>query len=432
MAYQGASGGSGSPAPPCCAPGGPALQLTLRLRLPPPARPPAPGGPSETVLLGLWGHFAEFLNNLAAHGNAFPKVQEALRAHRERSRQLLEVACAYHSAVIAAQEPRWPDPRWLDLWRCTAGCLSALQQLAGFDAGWVSIYRRLCQQWVPLAARLEWRLAREPGPELLIALVDCSRHLLSYAILHSEGLRRQARAGGGSSSSSNNNSRGQPLPAQLLQALATGAGGLMAAKRATSSNLLLLSAADAARGPQLAGAVFLSLHEVCQSLVWGIESGALVGSSGAGPAPIAAVAAAEACVRLAAAFPGWLAGTVQHGAPALHAMLTPSSGQLMTDLVSAALMIASVHMNVLVVNNLAATRELFAAVYTAAVSAAKLCHCWASLPAESPERAVLGGDWAPPCVILMKNTFLFAHHCCMRSPGLEHSARWVAQPALTL
>jgi hypothetical protein len=385
--------------------------------LPAPSCLPAAGAPGETVLDLLWDQFALFFNNLSVRKDAFPGVWQALKVDRDCSRQLLQVACGYHSTVMAAQEPRWPGPRWFRLWRRTAGCLSALQQLAGFDAGWVSLHRSLCQQWVRLAARLERRLAREPGPELLNSLLECSRNLLSYAGLHTDGLRRQVQL---SSSSPQ-----QPLPVHLLEAVAAGARGLMAAMGATASHAALVSAPGAAQGPNIAAVVINNLEGACQDLFWGTESRALVGNSGAGPAPVAAAAAAEACVRLAAVFPDWLAGTVRRGAPALHAELAPKAGQLLLDIVSAAQMVTSVHGNALASNHLPASIELSSAAYNVAVSADKLCHCRTSLSAESAERAVLGQGWAPMCVVAVKNMFLFAQLSCQRAPGPEHRARWV-------
>lgn len=297
----------------------------------------------------------------------FPGVWDALRANRACALALLEVCASFHTLIMARPVEEWQGRHWQQLWTATAGSAMRLTAAAVDDTSLDLVQSPLQRELLAVRARLEGLHRVAPTPVLLACQATCCSYLIFSAQNHLDAWRVHTRAG-----------QVEPyLPHEFLESLAAGASGLIP--------VLALNAGPGGphapvRGWQVSGpAPTLTLVAALQQLSKCCEE--VLGAAGEGeeqeeehpcligPGPLAAAKATEACLRLAAVLPEWLAG-VGGEAQAALAEDSPHAPRL---LVVTAELLASGTGNAIVLEGQVPSAVLSAAAYNSAVSAAKVC-----------------------------------------------------------
>lgn len=246
--------------------------------------------------------------------------------------------------------------RWEMLWRVTANCAVMLSEVLMDRDSLDAMHNPVRHELLAMCTRLEGLLGTDPTAVLLTCQADCCIFLALDAQQHLDA--RQARR---------RMEQGQPyFPQEGLESLAAGASRIVTV-------LVLAATPGEPRGSQNSG------FEPCETLVVAVRQllsacSELIAGYGeeqacrVGPAPLVAAKATEACLRLAAALPGFLADEETEALVELAGL--PMHAPLI--LMLAPKLLAGGTATTILLEHRLPSAALSAAAYNGAVSAAKV------------------------------------------------------------
>lgn len=321
----------------------------------------------ELILAGaaahnLWQMFAKLLFTLVGEqGAVFPGVWNAIRADKPCARALLAACAHFHARIAARPVEELQGKLWGELWSSTAACATALSDAATDIASLDFVHTPVRRELLATHAQLERLIGMEPSFVLLDWQAACCNLLIVDAKRRCEAWQVERGVGQGQ----------HYVPPEVLESLAAGASGLVAVLAITVCGGLLHRAEghQQASDSELHMTALLNMLPVCDTAIDALLGG---GACFIGPAPLAAAKVAEACVRLAAVLPQWLAIVQRAGTRAVLAELSLHAPQLLAALMGFAQGLASGTANAISLEGRVPNPMLSTAVCNCAVSAVKV------------------------------------------------------------